>query len=429
MFAPPELVTTENDQADAKEEPNTGWRKKEGGGKKVKPPSMVLDEDVNGFKAHQRRRGPGGGGGGKKGKKVSTASSPSSHLIGRVQNKNVQPVAVWDPMEQYDPLKPNDYNEYKLWKQRDRIERAAERATERKRARDVRDRDSDQTDSGSEDERPRKTGLLTVFDHSRIIFDDCSGRFDERITFDRWSRVDDDRSRGIGSTDTPPVTVDRNMSGEDAYMRRLAMSQGVAPPRAPSPAPVHVDRNMSGEEAYQRRVALVTVGQPAQTASPSPSQLADDVNPDADLDTALGDDVVEPPATSVDPAETGEEAHQRRLAMSQGLQPTAPPFIPSQPPSAPPSIAEPPSPPHLAYNPFAPPANVPPPPGQIPSGFQDKVKAAANIAAKLSALAATAGAISTGSGESGTNSPAPPLPMEEESAPKRSVLSNLGVVG
>lgn len=120
---------------------------------------MVLDEDVNGFKAHQKRKGPGGAGGKKKGRKVSAEASRSSHLIHCVQNKNVQPVVVWDPMEQYDPLKPNDYNEYKLWKQRDRIERAAERVAERKRARDVRDRGSDQTDSGSEDDRPRKTGL------------------------------------------------------------------------------------------------------------------------------------------------------------------------------------------------------------------------------------------------------------------------------
>lgn len=71
VFAPPELVTPANEQGDIKDEPNTGWRKKESWGKKVKPPSMVLDEDVNGFKAHQKRKGPGGAGGGKKKKKVS----------------------------------------------------------------------------------------------------------------------------------------------------------------------------------------------------------------------------------------------------------------------------------------------------------------------------------------------------------------------
>lgn len=207
--------------------------------------------------------------------------------------------------------------------------------------------------------------------------------------------------------------MDRNMSGEDAYMRRLAMSQGAVPPRAPSPTPVLIDRNMSGDEAYQRRLALATGGQPAQTALPLVSQPVTDI----DLDMTPENDVTKPPATSVDRTETGDEAYQRRLAMSQGLLPTAPPFIPSPPPM-PTIVAEPPSPPRLAYNPFAPPANVPPPPGQIPSGFEDKVKAAANIAARLSALAAAAGA-SSEPGDFRANSPAPPPPSEEEAAPKR----------
>lgn len=206
------------------------------------------------------------------------------------------------------------------------------------------------------------------------------------------------------------------MSGEDAYMRRLAMSQGAAPPSAPSPPPTSLDRNVSGEEAYQRRLAMAAGGLPAQTAAPPVSQPV----PDADLDMAPENNVMELPPMSVDPAETGDEAYQRRLTMSQGLRPTTPPFIPSQPPTMSLNVAEPPSPPHLAYNPFAPPTNVPPPPALIPSGFEDKVKAAANIAARLSALAATAGASSTGSGDSGSNSPAPP-PLAEEGGSKRSI--------
>jgi len=78
------------------------------------------------------------------------------------QNKNVA-ITIWDPLEQYDPLRPNDYNDYKIWKQRERIERRERiaeqrRMEERKRSR----RSSSHSDSGrslSDDEPPRKSGM------------------------------------------------------------------------------------------------------------------------------------------------------------------------------------------------------------------------------------------------------------------------------
>lgn len=91
----------------------------------------------------------------------------SCHRRFLLQNKHAAAVPSWDPSEQYDPMRPNDYNEYKIFKRREQEERrereAAEKRweSERKRYR----RSSSYTDSeasGSDDERPRKTGEFRI---------------------------------------------------------------------------------------------------------------------------------------------------------------------------------------------------------------------------------------------------------------------------
>lgn len=91
------------------------------------------------------------------------------------------------------------------------------------------------------------------------------------------------------------------------------------------------------------------------------------------------------------PAQTGDEVYLQRLAMTT---------MARQPPL---HLVSPPSPPHLAYNPFAPPPVAPPPgpPGTLSSDIEARVKAAAAIAAKLSALG------------SSVPSAQPPPPIEE----------------
>ncbi|KAF6765156.1 hypothetical protein DFP72DRAFT_333990 [Ephemerocybe angulata] len=267
-----------------------------GWGKKVKPPSMILDEDVNGFKASQKRK------------------------IGRgkpKKNKHAPLVPLWDPLAPYDPLRPNDYNEYKAWKSRERIERRHRLAEERRmheqreRRRSTSYSDSEYTPSEDED-RPRKTA-----------------RYDE--SYDSWSRSKDDDDRGYAAQD-PSVDLSR-----EQY----------------SPPPVHMDE---GEED----------GLPISSSATA---------------------VALPAAVPV--AETGEEAYLRRVAMSTKMaRPAAPvaQILPS------PRLPSPPSPPPLAYNPFAPPS-VPPPPQAGPSlagGMEDRIKQAAAIAARLSALGGAA---------------------------------------
>ncbi|KAG5353962.1 hypothetical protein C0989_011450 [Termitomyces sp. Mn162] len=281
VFAPPALIDPVQ-EAPAQPQPRQGW------GKKVKPPSMVLDED----------------------------------------NRNAPPVTVWDPSELYDPLRPNDYNEYKVWKQKNRIEQRERLAEERRfddRKRSRRSQsysDSDGTDS--EDERPRKTGTSSAHDISASLTRALSGRFGDQH-FDRWSRADDEKRES--SRPTPIATT---MTGDEAYQRRLAMSN------------------------------------PVQSAPP-PVASAEDETPSVSMEAAHA-------------VQTGDEAYLRRVAMSTMKR--APPPEPVSPPSPPP----------LAYNPFAPPSVPPPsgPPGTAPSEIEAKVKAAAAIAARLSALAGSA---------------------------------------
>ncbi|KAF8636734.1 hypothetical protein AX17_003537 [Amanita inopinata Kibby_2008] len=309
VFAPPSLIQPEKQATDTATTslPVPTAPATQGWGKKVKPPSMVLDEDVNGFKAtHNRRKGGVKG----KGKK----------------NKAAPIIPIWDPMELYDPLRPNDYNEYKIWKQKDRIERrerAAERLRMEERKRSRRGGSySDSEYSNSEDERPRK-----------------SGRYDDGEVYDRWSRDEDRKDMDTSPSIPPPTAVDRSLTGEEAYQRRLALSSGLKPP---------------------------------QTAS---SLAGPSIEEDSDSIPGLLINTAHIPANL-----TGEEAYLRRVAMST---------MGAEPPSA--TYTKSPSPPPSTFNPFAPPT-VPLPPAahatsSVPSAYEDRIKAAAAIAAKLGALA------------------------------------------
>lgn len=294
-------------------------------------------------------------------------------------------MAVWDPSEPYDPSRPNDYNEYKVWKHREHEERIERLAKERrmeaqKRLRRSSSR-SDYTESDPEDIRPKKTGTTlreaTLFDEPHTFL--YEGRYGGHD--DHWSREDDEYPQGgIGSAPVSrPAPQDMDMTGEEVYQRRLAMSTNFNPASqttssvsatividtasaATTASPAPPPRAETGEEAYLRRVAM------SQCPPLPPSQAA----------------FAQPPLS------TGDEVYQRRTALSRQQTPLSPP----QPQREQPEPLD-----SSGYNPFAPQSVPPPPPSSVPSAtsadnvgpeFEERVRssrnAAAAIAAKFSAL-------------------------------------------
>jgi splicing factor 45 len=293
---------------------------------------------------------------------------------------------VWDPSEPYDPSRPNDYNEYKIWKYREHEERLERMAMERrmqaqKRLRRSSSR-SEYSDSDPDDPRPRKTGRYKEND-------------------DRWSREDSEPARGgLGNTTVIQQTL-QDITGEEAYQRRLAMSSGfqhVSLATSSSVAdsleeaaigtimerPLPPMKAETGEEVYLRRLAMSQAG--SHPPQPAPPKVTS-----AQLPSNKGEDLCQPPG-----APSGQLT----------------PLLPLQGPSEPSDLAE--------CNSIAP-QPVPPPPPSIsgaPSAFtvtpdfEERVRnsrnAVAAIAARFTALAPPV--------ESEDSSQ--PVPAPEESAPE-----------
>ncbi|KAG8878001.1 hypothetical protein FRB97_002847 [Tulasnella sp. 331] len=229
--------STSSEAATAPDTKAEGWKKK------IMPPSMVLDEDVNGFKGN---KGKPAGGRKKKGKK-----------------DKFQPT-VWDPTEMYDPTRPNDYTEYKAWKSREKVEARMRKKEE-------------------EDRRQRM----------RHDGSDYSSEYDsDRRSDGDWRRRKSPRYLSPGRSDGEDVDPDRPRAAPRPPPSFAAASTSLGPPPA------------SGEEAYLRRLAM---------SNPAAMQAVIDVDDDPDVPLPT------PPAMTAELPQTGEEAYLRRLAMSTAV--------------------------------------------------------------------------------------------------------------
>ena len=301
----------------------------------MKPPSMILEDDINGFKAATRKRPGEGGGGGRKKKKVRVLyMSDVALIIYRTSMRLLhQPGTLRNCMTLCAPTTTTNTNSgrprnvlivesarrsEKGWKSAnvlDEVQATRILSTLRRMMTNVHER--------------LVLSLLYLLD----LWPNLSpGRFD--TGFDTWNRANDEPIEHEASA---PVAVDRNLTGDEAYQRRLAMSAGrprVSPPPVVIPSP--------------------------EGPRPDPSFLS---------------------------VERGEDAYLR-LAMSSG------PAVHSPSPLPPSEIVTPArsvSPPALAYNPFMSSAPPPPPPAGIPPSLsgdlEEKRKTAAAIAARLGAIA------------------------------------------
>lgn len=208
---------------------------------------------------------------------------------------------------------------------------------ERKRFRSASYSDSEYTHS--EDERPRKNGRYWYFTSTSLEL--------TKGTSARWqgeprSQPDDDENMSMPSM----AAVDTSMTGDEAYQRRLAMSQGstqhFSAPDSASDTALVPSMAESGEEAYLRRLAMsrgqstsVTTSQytPDVSSVPPPIESTPD-STDSTLNTTLQPPAVATSGDFEERVRSGREAAAAVAARLAKLAAAAPPEAPQEPPKS-----------------------------------------------------------------------------------------------
>ena len=166
------------------------------------------DDDVNGFYGEKRQRG-----GRKKRKK---------------NKEDAQVQQNWDDI--YDPSRPNSYEEYR---HSDEQLREVREWKDRLYAYRIAARSDSYSDSDDEsDQRPQMNSMLSFFmTSSELMYE--TGRFAPPMSFGPPPEIDDPSP----PPPPPPADIPDDATGEDAYARRLRLSQQHGMPPQPPPPP------------------------------------------------------------------------------------------------------------------------------------------------------------------------------------------------
>ena len=380
----------------------------------ARAPAMVLGaKKAGGWKNH-----PDDAGRKRKKKKASIVAGFWARSEFRIENlslirqKRKAPLMhTFDPEEQYDPNRPNDLGEYQEYRKRVREERRAKfmESRRRKLAGESSEGSSDYTDS-EEEVAPRRDGRCTV-----LLYLLCTDSTAPKM----WAPPKQYSPPPSATPPAPAPPPPTTHSGDDAYARRLAMSQAA-----------------SGDDAYARRAALSQQQRPPpppsfRPASPSfhpppppgvhpppppsvhpppppPPSLHPPPPPPSEAPAPPpAPDTFQPPPPTFQPPPTFPPSSDIPGLGTYTARPPPPrPFIPppanlvaaAPRPSGPPAMPNfPPSFPSQVAGPSQTPAFVPAPPAPVPATptpeqaefarqLEEKKRALAAIAAKFSTL-------------------------------------------